>query len=70
MHENTKWIMDWGDRMDKKFGPPDEGDSWILNLADAANEARDDYPSQKAIDLAMKWERAKFGNTSCSQCGK
>jgi len=70
MHENTKWIMAWADRMNDKFGQPDEGYDWIRNLSYVSDEAGDDHPSQKAINLAMKWEKAKFGNTSCSQCGE
>lgn len=70
MHENTKWIMKWADRMQTKFGSPNEGFDWIRCLAYAAEEAGNDYPSPKAISLAEKWEKAKFGNTSCSQCGK
>ena len=70
MHENTKWIMDWADRMYTKFGQADEGYDWIRNLSYTTNEAGNDHPSPEAIALAVKWENSKFGNTSCSQCGK
>ena len=70
MHKNTLWIMAWADRMNEKFGPPQEGFDWIRNLAYAADEAGNDCPSADAIALAVKWENSKFGNTSCSQCGE
>lgn len=70
MHANTVWIMAWANRMNARFGRPDEGFDWIINLAYAVGEVGNDYPSPEAIATAVKWENSKFGNTSCSQCGK
>ena len=70
MHENTRFVMKWADRMYKKFGNPEDGYDWCRKLAYSVGEAGNDHPSPEAIKLAVKWENSKFGNVYCSQCGK
>jgi hypothetical protein len=70
MHEDTKWLINWADRMHGKFGPPESGYDWCRKLAYAIGEAGNDHPSPEAVALAVKWENSKFGNTHCSQCGE
>ena len=58
MHPNTKWIMDWADRMYAKFGLPKTGMDWCRKLAYSVGEGGEDHPSNYAISVAKKWETA------------
>ena len=58
MHENTKWLMRWADRMYKKFGPPKTGLDWCRKLAYSVGEEGLDHPSDYAVSVARKWEKA------------
>lgn len=60
MHPNTKRLMDWGDRMIKKFGHPKTGYDWCRKLAYSVGEEGNDYPSNYAITIAKKWEKSTF----------
>ena len=62
MHKNTKWIMQWADRMNKKFGKPKNpmDYDWIRKLSYYVDEAGNDYPSDYAIDVAKKWELSNW----------
>jgi len=57
MYPNTKWLMDWNDRMVKKFGQPKTGFDWCRKLAYSVGEAGNDNPSDSAINIAETWER-------------
>jgi len=57
MHENTQWLMDWADRMNEKFGPPEDDFDWCRKLAYFVDEAGNDHPSNYAISVAKIWER-------------
>lgn len=59
MHKNTKWLIDWADRMHSKFGPPVMGLDWCRRLAYYLDEQGNDHPSDFAIEVAKKWERIK-----------
>lgn len=56
IHPNTQWLMDWGDRMIKKFGHPEIGYDWCRKLAYSIGEEGNDHPSDYAIAVAKKWE--------------
>lgn len=56
MHQNTKWLMKWADRMAKKFGNPDSDNDWCRKLAYAVDEAGNDNPSSFALSVAARWE--------------
>ena len=70
MHKNTRWLVEWANRMNIKFGIPKTGYDWCRKLAYAMDEAGNDHPSCESIEKAIQWENAKFANTFCSQCGK
>ena len=57
MHENTKWLMDWADRMNEKFGHPEDDFDWCRKLAYFVSEEGNDNPSNYAISVAKIWER-------------
>ena len=57
MHENTKWVMDWADRMVKRFGQPYDDFDWCRRLAYAMGEEGFDIPSNMAINIAKDWEK-------------
>ena len=61
MHPNTKWLMDWCDRMTEKHGNPDADNDWCRKLAYHMGEEGNDYPSNKAIKIAEQWEKRKVG---------
>ena len=56
LHPNTKWLMDWCDRMTAKHGHPDSDNDWCRKLAYHVGEEGNDYPSNDAIKVAQKWE--------------
>ena len=58
MHENTKWLMDWADRMNEKCGPPEDDFDWCRKLAYFVSEEGKDHPSYYAISVAKTWERS------------
>ena len=57
MHENTKWVMDWADRMVERFGQPHDDFDWCRRLAYHMGEEGDDHPSVSAINVAHIWEK-------------
>lgn len=57
LHANTIWLMDWADRMFKKYGHPIEGYDWCRKLAYHVGEAGNDHPSNEAIKIAEQWEK-------------
>ena len=60
MHPNTEWLMDWGDRMVKKFGQPTKKYyNWCRKLAYAVSEEGNANPSDYAISVAKKWEKRR-----------
>ena len=59
MHSNTKWLIGWADRMNKKFGPPKTGYDWCRKLAYSVGEEGEDHPSDYAISVAKKWESTR-----------
>jgi hypothetical protein len=58
LHPNTKWLIEWADRMNEKFGPPRVGLDWCRKLAYKIGEQGMDHPSNKAIRVAEYWEHA------------
>ena len=56
MTSNTNWLMDWNDRMIKKYGHPKIGYDWCRKLAYSVGEAGNESPSDYAILVAKKWE--------------
>lgn len=57
MNPNTKWLMNWNDRMIVKFGQPKAGIDWCRKLAYSVGEAGNDNPSNYATNVAETWER-------------
>lgn len=56
MHPNTQWLINWADRMNAKWGPPETGYDWCRKLAYFVGEEGQDHPSDFAIEAAKKWE--------------
>ena len=56
MHTNTKWIMNWADRMTTKYGQAPSGYDWCRELAYALDKAGKDHPSDEALVVASQWE--------------
>ena len=58
MYQNPEitWLMNWADRMVKKYGQPKEGYDWCRKLAYFMGEAGNYAPSQKALEVARFWE--------------
>ena len=56
MEVNTKWLMNWNDRMLKKYGHPKTGYDWCRKLAYSIGEEGEYAPSNYAIEVAKKWE--------------
>lgn len=58
-HPNTKWLIDWCDRMIAKFGHPKDDFDWCRKLAYHMGEEGNDHPSEEAIKVAKRWEEKK-----------
>lgn len=57
MKGNTLWLMDWADRMVKKYGQPKDDFDWCRKLAYYMGEEGKDHPSNSAIRVAKEWEK-------------
>lgn len=57
MHRNTVWLMNWDDRMVKKYGQPLSQKDWCTKLAYSVGEEGNDYPSNHALSIAEEWEK-------------
>jgi len=55
MHPNTQFIIDWTDRMMKKHSGFC-GAVFCEALAEYCNEAGNEDPSNRAVEVAQKWE--------------
>jgi|GEM_PF-6392486 len=54
MDPNTKWVVDWCDRMMETTGLC--GAVLCESLAEFVNESGEDIPSSQAIEVARDWE--------------
>ena len=64
IHPNSKWLIDWSDRMNIKYGLPDSDNDWCRKLAYYCGEAGNDHPSYTAIEVAKSWEAYGFNEFS------
>ena len=60
--QNTIWLMEWCDRMLKKYGHPETGVDWCRKLAYFMDESGNDSPSDDAIKTAKTWEKEQPGD--------